>query len=186
MNFNKHSYLEGQHAFLSASKYHWINYDEAKLEESYRKFQASAIGTRKHALAAELIDLKIRLPKTKTTFNMYVNDAIGFGMSPEVVLFYSENAFGTTDAINFNEKKKFLRIHDLKTGETKTSFSQLEVYEALFCLEYRYQPFDITSELRIYQNDEIQILNPNPDEIQFIMDKIITFDKRIEKLKMEE
>ena len=38
MNFNRHSNLEGQHAFLGASKYHWINYDESKVAESYSKF----------------------------------------------------------------------------------------------------------------------------------------------------
>jgi hypothetical protein len=31
MNFNEHSTLVGQHAFLSASYYHWINYDDQKL-----------------------------------------------------------------------------------------------------------------------------------------------------------
>ena len=33
MNFNNHSNLEGQHAFLGASKYHWINYGEDKVAE---------------------------------------------------------------------------------------------------------------------------------------------------------
>ena len=41
MNFNKHSKLEGQHAFLGASKYHWINYDEEKIAESYLRFKAT-------------------------------------------------------------------------------------------------------------------------------------------------
>ena len=90
MNFNKHSYLEGQHAFLSASKYHWIGYDEEKLDAAYRKHQAAAIGTRKHNLAKELIELGIKLPKSKKTLNMYVNDAIGYGMTPEVALKYSD------------------------------------------------------------------------------------------------
>ena len=30
MTFNKHYDLMGKHAFLGASKYHWINYDEDK------------------------------------------------------------------------------------------------------------------------------------------------------------
>ena len=184
MDFNKHSQLEGLHAFLSASKYHWINYDMDRLEAAYRKQQAAALGTRKHALAAELIELGIKLPKSKKTLNMYVNDAIGYCMSPEVVLFYSQNAFGTTDAIGFNEEKRLLRIHDLKTGETPTSFHQLEVYEALFCLEYHKQPTEFDAELRIYQNDEIQAAEHDPDEIFFIMDRIISFDRRIEEIKM--
>ena len=185
MHFNKHSHLEGQHSFLSASKYHWINYDEDKLELAYRKYKAAALGTRKHALAAELIDMGIRLPKKKTTFNMYVNDAIGFGLTPEQVLFYSINAFGTADAIGFDEKKNVLRIHDLKTGDSPTSFHQLEVYEAYFCLEYHKQPIEFDCELRIYQNDDVEIYNPDADDIFKIMNKIISFDKRIEELKLE-
>ena len=185
MNFNTHSHLEGQHSFLSASKYHWINYDEEKLEAAYRKYKAAALGTRKHALAAELIELGIRLPKTRTTLNMYVNDAIGFGLTPEQVLFYSINAFGTADAIGYDEKKRFLRIHDLKTGETAVSFHQLEVYEAYFCLEYHKQPTEFDCELRIYQNDAIEAASPDPEDIFKIMDRIITFDKRIEELKLE-
>ena len=30
MDFNQHKELEGLHAFLGASKYHWINYSEDK------------------------------------------------------------------------------------------------------------------------------------------------------------
>jgi hypothetical protein len=33
--FNKHSNLAGQHAFLSASKYHWVNYTDQKLDASF-------------------------------------------------------------------------------------------------------------------------------------------------------
>ena len=185
MNFNSHSSLKDQHSFLSASKYHWINYDEEKLEAAYRKFKMAALGTRKHALAAELIEMGVRLPKTKNTLNLYVNDAIGFGLVPEQVLFYSVNAFGTADAIGFDEKKNMLRIHDLKTGETLASFHQLEVYEAYFCLEYRKQPTEFDCELRIYQNDAVEAYRPDPEDIFKIMDRIITFDKRIEELKLE-
>ncbi len=41
-------------------------------------------------------------------------------------------------------------------------------------------------ELRIYQNDEVLIHNPEVDEIVPIMDKIIAFDKLLEKVKSEE
>ena len=114
MKFNDHSKLNGFHAFLGASKYHWLNYDEDKLRIIYANTQASAMGTRLHAFAAEAIDLGRKQPKNKETLNMYINDAIGFKMTPEVVLFYSENCFGTADAISFRNDK--LRIHDLKTG----------------------------------------------------------------------
>lgn len=184
MNFNKHFNLEGQHAFLSASKYHWINYDEDKLAESYRNFMATQKGTELHALASEMIRLGIKLPRTTQTLNMYVNDAIGFRMTPEQPLYFSDNAFGTCDAISFRKKK--LRIHDLKTGVSPTSMHQLEVYSALFCLEYNIKPKDIETELRIYQSDTVKIHRPNPQDILKIMDKIISFDKRIEQMKLEE
>lgn len=48
MNFNNHSNLEGQHAFLGASKYHWINYGEDKVAEAYRNFLATQKGTVLH------------------------------------------------------------------------------------------------------------------------------------------
>ena len=42
MIWNDHSKLEGKHAFLSASKYSWVNYDENKLAESRNNFLAAA------------------------------------------------------------------------------------------------------------------------------------------------
>lgn len=181
MDFNTHSKFEGQHAFLSASKYHWVNYSDEKLMETYRKAMAIERGTRLHAFAAEAIRLGQKLPKSQKTLNMYVNDAIGFKMTPEQVLYYSDNAFGTADAICF--RNNFLRIHDLKSGETKASIKQLEVYMALFCLEYKYRPSDIDSEIRIYQNNEVVVSVPNSDDILAIMDKIVSFDKLIETMK---
>lgn len=181
MNFNEHLKLEGKHAFLGASNYHWLGYDRDKLQQVYFSMQAKEQGTRFHAFAKEAIKLGVKLPKTHTTLNMYVNDAIGFRMTPEQILYYSDNAFGTADAISF--RRNFLRIHDLKTGVTKASMNQLEIYEAFFCLEYRINPKDIGSELRIYQNDDVQIASPDPDHILGIMDKIIEFDKVIETIK---
>lgn len=177
MNFHDHSRLEGSHAFLSASKYHWINYDEEKLKNVYLKHKATMRGTELHNFAAMSISLGIKLPKSQKTLNMYVNDAIGYKMQPETILFYSYNCFGTADAISF--KKNTLRIHDLKTGDSPTHFEQLMIYAALFCLEYDYKPFDISIILRIYQNDEIREVEPDPDDIAHIMDKIVMFDKYI-------
>lgn len=183
MIFNSHSQLAGRHAFLSASKYHWINYDEDKLDRAYTAAMAAARGDRLHALAHTLIKEGVKLPKTDKTLNLYVNDAIGYRMTPEQILFYSENAFGTADVIAFNRHK--LRIHDLKTGVSPTSEHQLEVYAALFCLEYKFRPFEIEMELRIYQSDEVRIYEADPDVIYHIMDKIVTFDKRINAIRME-
>jgi len=184
MNFNKHLNLEGLHAFLSASKYHWINYDENKLAITFDNYLAAQMGTRKHEYAAESIRLGQKLPKNKQTLNMYVNDAIGYNMTPEQPLYYSENCFGTADAISF--KQKFLRIHDLKTGSSPASVKQLEVYAALFCLEYNVNPNDIKIELRLYQNDEVLIHIPVQEDILYIMNKIIVFDRQIDKMKVGE
>jgi len=184
MNFNKHSKIEGQHAFLSASKYHWVNYDEEKLTSSFVKFLAAQRGTKLHEFACEAIKLGIKLPKTKKTLNLYVNDAIGYKMTPEQPLYFSENCFGTADAISF--RQNILRIHDLKTGTTPTSVRQLEVYVALFCLEYNVKPTNIDIELRLYQTDEVIVHIPPVEEILYIMDKIIIFDKQIDKIKIGE
>jgi len=184
MNFNKHLNLEGQHAFLGASKYHWINYDEAKVADVYSKYLAAQKGTMLHEFAAQCIRLGQKLPKSRKTLNMYVNDAIGFRMTVEQVLFYSENCFGTADAISF--RNQLLRIHDYKSGVTPARMEQLEIYTALFCLEYKIKPADIDIELRIYQSDEIVVHNPTAEDLVPIIDKIITFDKVITKIKAEE
>lgn|SRR5262245_11281671 len=183
MNFNSHARLVGQHAFLSASKYHWINYTPERLEEAYRSSQAARRGTQLHAFAFEAIRLGVRLPRTRSTLNMYVNDALGYRMIPEQILYYSDNCYGTADAISF--RKNVLRIHDLKTGEIVASMHQLEVYTALFCLEYGFKPGEIEIELRIYQSDDIVVSNPEVDTIAHVMDRIITFDQRIDQMKLE-
>ena len=185
MEFNDHSKLRGKHAFLSASKYHWLKYDDNKLLTSYANSMAQERGTRLHALACELISLGVKLPKKKETLNLYVNDAIGFGMKPEQILYYSDNCFGTADTILFNDYKRCLRIHDLKTGETPAHMEQLEIYDALFCLEYNVNPFDIGHELRIYQSNDILIHSPDPAMIKKIMEIIIRFDKMIEEYKVK-
>ena len=184
MIFNRHSDFQGLHAFLGASKYHWINYSEDKLVETYLNYTAAQRGTELHNFAAQCIRLGQRLPKTNKTLNMYVNDAIGFKMTPEQVLYYSENCFGTCDAISF--RRGMLRIHDYKSGVTPAHINQLLVYNALFCLEYKIKPFEIKTELRIYQSDEVLYHVPEPDEVVPIMDKIITFDKIIKHIRERE
>ena len=184
MNWNKHFDVKGQHAFLGASKYHWINYTDDKLVESYSRYTAAQRGTALHDLASQLIEFGQKLPRSRKTLNMYVNDAIGYRMRPEQTLYYSENCFGTADAISFRNNQ--LRIHDLKTGVIPAHMEQLLVYTALFCLEYRMKPSTIDVELRIYQNDEVLIHNPEVDEIAPVIDKIVTFDKILKRIKSEE
>ena len=171
MNFNEHSELEGCHAFLSASKYHWINYDEEHLYSAYTNYRAAEQGTILHEFAKTCILMKQRLEDIPKTINMYVNDAIGFRMTPEQVLY----CFGTADAISYNHGQ--LRIHDLKTGKGVTHMEQLMVYSAIFCLEYDVDASDIEIELRIYQNNKVRVCNPDVTEIVPIMDKIVTSSK---------
>nr|DAT53469.1 MAG TPA: Protein of unknown function (DUF2800) [Caudoviricetes sp.] len=185
VHFHDYSSLNGTHAILSASKYSWLNYDSEKMAATFRTAQAAALGTRLHELAAEHIRLGIRMPRNNATFNRYVNDAIGYRMTPEQVLFYSMNAYGTADAIHFDDKKNFLRIHDLKTGAGRVKMDQLMIYQAFFCLEYHISPFDIESELRIYQNDDVMIHSPEASDIRSIMDRVVEFDQLIESLKEE-
>jgi hypothetical protein len=181
MIFNSHSDLSERHAFLSPSSYHWLNYDDQKLEARFIAALAAKRGTDLHALAHEAIRLGIKLAKTNKALSTYVNDAIGFKMSCEQPLYYSENCFGTADTICFRNNK--LRIHDLKTGAIPASEHQLEVYAALFCLEYGMDPFSIDIELRIYQRDDIRAFCPFPEMINAIMMKIIDFDQQIESIK---
>lgn len=184
MKFNVHKNLNGLHAPFSASQSHWLRYDDNKAMEVYANRKAAELGTRLHQWAKETIDLRIKQPKSKKTLYSYVNDAIGFRMDTEVVLYYSDRFFGTADSICFRNNK--LRIHDLKTGKSPVHMDQLEVYAALFCLEYRLKPGDIDMELRIYQNDEIIVHEPTTEDIAHIMDKIIHLDKLLEQLDSEE
>lgn len=179
MFFNKHYNLEGKHAAFSPSQPSWLRYDDNKLLEVYNNKKAAEIGTRLHAWAKETIDLGIKQPKSKKTLSSYVNDAIGYQMDTEVVLYYSDYFFGTADSISFRDN--FLRIHDLKTGKSLVHMEQLEIYAALFCLEYKVKPYDIGMELRIYQNDEIIVHIPNAEDIDYIMNKIVKSNKLLEK-----
>lgn len=211
MNWNDHSRLIGKHATLSPSSYQWINYlaDETRdaLFNRYRAEYAQAIGTLVHEYACKRIKHRMRLKKHDKdgvlfylidngipanvidqdyifeNLLYYVNDAIGYRMDPEVVLYYSDNCFGTADTISFGKNQ--LRIHDLKTGRTPAHMEQLEVYAALFCLEYDKKPGDIDIELRIYQPDNLVTLVPGVEEIVPIIDKIISHDKFLTKIKSE-
>ncbi len=190
MIFNQHSNLKGQHAFLGASKYHWVRYSDDKLIQTYLNSLAAEKGTELHDLAGKLISLKVRLPKNNQTLNAYVNDAIAFKMVPEQVLYYSPFCFGTADAICYDEKKKFLRIHDLKTGQLPVHIEQLEIYAALFYLEYGelyfFEPKDDNIELRIYWCDQIITHHPESSVICELANKIVIFSEMLEKIKNEE
>lgn len=207
MNFNKHLDLRGKHALLSPSQPYWLKYTEDNLYQKYVSTYAQSMGTLLHELAETLIKNNIKLKKTDKSvvlvhllehgiprnvidmdriynnFMTYVNDAIGFRLTPEQILCYSDSCFGTADSISF--RNNFLRIHDYKSGTTPAKMEQLMVYAALFCLEYKIKPGEIDMELRIYQNDEIICHNPMADEILPIIDCIISHSKSLERLNEE-
>jgi hypothetical protein len=181
MNFNRHSELDGLHAYLSPSNYHWLNYTPEKLESVYYNQKQKEEGTMLHAYASMAIQKRLKQASQKKALNMFINDSIGYKMSSEVVLYYSHNAFGTADAISF--KDNLLRIFDLKTGVTKPSFKQLDIYAALFCLEYGVNPETIEVEQRLYQGNGFEVQTPDPLWIRDIMNIIIEFDTHLENIK---
>lgn len=186
MNWNDHSreMPDGIHAFLSPSSHSWCNYTDDKLTTTFVNKLAVARGTELHALACELIKMKVRLPNEEKTLNMYVNDCIKYDMEPEKKLYYSKYCFGTADAIGI--KGNLLRIHDLKTGKTKASMLQLWIYAALFFLEYPdCNPGLMKVECRIYQSNDVKVSYPETDDIVPIMDKIIRFSKILGRLEEE-
>ena len=175
---------DGAHAVLSASKYHWLDYSDDQLTKYYVNSKAAQRGTELHALAAELIRKKIEV-KGRDTFAMYVNDAIRYRMIPELKLWYSPMCFGTTDAIAYSEKKRTLRIHDLKSGNTPASMKQLHVYAGLFFLDYNIKPEQCKTILCIYQNDQISCEEPDVMTLHTTIDRIKYCSTYLSKLDSE-
>lgn len=210
MVFNKHLDLEGKHAFLGASNFFWIKDDETGLVKRLVSYYMPMIGTSLHEFAKSRIEYKEKLTKSEKgavrvwlyeggipwyvvdrlsfdaiydNLRLYINDAIGYSMKPEVILKYSDDCFGTADAISFNEKEKLLRIHDLKTGIMPAHMEQLLIYAALFCLEYKRKPSDLKFELRIYQGGNILLLNPSSEDINNVVKLAIDANRIIFKEK---
>ena len=203
MIFKQHLELRGKHALLAPSQPSWLRYSDEELFQKYRSKYAQDIGTLLHELAETLINEGIKLKKTDRNvvlvhllqhgipraaidinriydnFVNYVNDAIGFRLTPEQILYYSDNCFGTADTISFRDD--FLRIHDYKSGTTPAKMEQLLVYAALFCLEYRIKPGELAGcELRIYQFDGYDAYNPTAEDILPVMDIIVSSDKALQ------
>lgn len=215
MNYNKHSELIDKHAFLGASRYSWLNKDSDQLLTMYSRQYIQSIGTALHDIARKHIKHRFKLTKNSKkevllsviedyhipgyvidraidydfVFNnllTYVNDAIGYRMVPEQILYYSKDCFGTTDAItplDATFKSRTLRIHDLKTGTTPAHIEQLLIYAALFFLEYNTKPGDLDVELRIYQGCEVLCHKAEADDILPVMDRIVTANETIQRLK---
>lgn len=213
MNFNDHSNLRGKHALFSPSSYYWLQDGEDDAIKRFCSSYAAQVGTILHELACDYIQFGVKMtkfdkkqlplallkngippivvdrqPMDDIFENMmnYVNDAVGFRMTPEVTLYYSEYVFGTADTIGYYERDKLLRIHDLKNGVVKAKIDQLMIYNALFFLEYgsflRISPEDVKQELRIYQGGEILYHNPDPDDTIMVMEQIKNMDKFVRKV----
>lgn len=202
MNLNQHSSLEGKHALLSPSKYHWVFDTDEDFTKRFCTSYCADIGTLLHEYARERIKygyylddlekksvilelLRNGIPESVLPYinfdsmylNLctYVNDAIDLKMKPEVILYYSDVCFGTADALFYDEKKRFLRIHDLKTGSTPARMEQLYIYASLFFLDKHLKPSNTKIELRIYQNNDVITEEPGTDVIVPIIDKIKHF-----------
>ena len=188
MNFNKHLELVNKHAPLSPSKPFWLNYNQEQIRNFILTQNAAAHGTKLHAIAASLIDEGLKLRGSTQTLTAYVNDAIGYGMTPEVGLKYSDSCFGHADAIDFS--RGVLRIHDLKTGSGPVHMEQLEIYAALFLLEYErvmgVNPLNTKVNLRIYQNDDIQEYIPDKDRIEEVVFKVKEKDAWAQETLLED
>lgn len=214
MNFLNHSNLKGLHAPFNASQPYWLGKTIEENKERYITKWIPTIGTVTHSFAETMINERVKLSKSDikmykmylldnkeqcipryivdsidlqdlfSNLINYVNDAIGFKMTAEQILMYSERFFGTADAISFNNN--ILRIHDLKTGKTHVHIEQLMIYAALFCLEYKIKPGTIQMELRIYQNCEVLCHEPTAEDILPIMDQITTQDKELMKFMNKE
>lgn len=184
IKFTKHPELEGMHSFLSPSGYHWLNYDVDKMKQNWLNKQNMARGTYLHEMASMMIKTRTKAAKLKKAVNMFVNDAIGFGMSSEVVLFYSANCFGTADAIRYDEESRQLKIFDLKTGNSTPSFKQLLIYAGLFCLEYGYDPRKMNAiQLRLYQRNGFEEYFAEGDEVREIMQHIEMMDVAVDEAR---
>lgn len=178
MEWHDHSELLGHHAFLSASQHAWLNYSPEKLRQVYENNQKKQKGTELHAFASQAIKNRVKLARLKKALNLFVNDAIGFNMESELVLYYSPNIFGTADAIRFEDG--VVRVHDLKTGDRPVeNFGQLDIYSALFCLEYNVDPMKVSFVERLYQGNQFREYEPDSESISKLMEKIVEFDKVI-------
>lgn len=213
MIWNEHSELRGKHATFAPSNPSFLNYSlepesEDVIFQRFASQYSAIIGTIVHDFAEERIlynqkihkanksDLLIRLLKAGippividmdyifSNLIPYINDAISFRMDSEVILKYSDDCFGTSDAICYRDKT--LRIHDLKTGKSTVHMDQLLTYAALFFLEYKAKPETTTTILRIYQASDILEDTPEPERIRAAMDQIVELDKRVKKWKAED
>lgn len=199
MNSYDYSKLKGTHATFGGSNYAWLGYDDEKIIQAYYARRAKDLGTALHEYARQRISNSLKMTKGDSyavvnhilesklprgiiqyaggidsimaTLIPYVNDGIKYRMRPEALTYFADEFYGWADALSFNERNKTLRIHDFKSGKLIASMTQLKIYSAFYCLGTGLKPENINIELRIYQNGEVVVDNPEAEEIQEIMDK---------------
>ena len=211
MQWHDHSEIDGLHAFLAPSKKSWLNYDYEKLEAAWANSWATTIGTVLHAFAEKRIRRRRRITnKSKESIEdfmydngipeklidvdeyfenlaAFINDAIGFRMVPEKGLKISDDCFGHTDAISYDERKKILRISDYKSGKTEPSMDQLLIYAALFFIEYGKELgiglSDLKVELRIYYQGQVLYYEPEEDVMAHTVDIVLCKNRELKTIK---
>ena len=121
--------LEGQHAFLGASKFHWINYSEDKVADAYRNFLATQKGTMLHAFAAQCITLGQKLPKSQKTLNIefpFSNESLKDPLlemgeikneTEQVVVYNGDAEIGVTITIHAIGEASNITIYNTGTRE---------------------------------------------------------------------
>lgn len=188
MNWNQHS-VKDEHAMFPPSQPAWLRYDEAKLRSRYETIDATKRGTLLHEHAANCIKMGTKLADYHQTLNMYVNDAIGYEMSPERLLMGSPHFYGTADSILFDDRTGTIRVHDYKSGVSKVYEDQVNLYIAYALLEYGdlygMTPEKCTMEGRIYQTNGVKIWNPDPEYIRWIMNVVKTNEILLSKWESE-
>lgn len=211
MRWHDHSDIEGKHAFLSPSKKSWLNYDIDKLEAAYVNSWATTIGTVLHSFAEIRIKRRKRLTKSCRdtldqfmyengipvklidvdkyfdNLSLFVNESIGFRMEPEVGLKISDDCFGHTDAISFDERDRILRISDYKSGMTEPSMDQLLIYAALFFIEYKkelnLELSNFRTELRLYFQEQVLYFEPDEQTMAHVVDTVLCQNKAVQTIK---
>ncbi len=117
---------------------------------------------------ADLLEAVRTIPQEVfETVKLYVNDSVMCQMTPEEELIFTDDFWGTCDAIRFDGTNLF--IFDLKTGTSPVHVEQLMIYAAYYCLANHLDPYNIKVELRIYQNVDIHVAIPEPEELHRYM-----------------
>lgn len=141
-----------KHAMFSPSEKSWVNYDRDKIVARYDQVMAVERGTQLHEFAATAIKLKMLLDPSMGVIADYVQDCITLNVETEQEVIYTPEINGTADAIKYDPYENRLYVFDLKTGQSKASIVQLQIYAAIWCAYNGKNPLSMKFDLRIYHN----------------------------------